>query len=128
MDLPSKILSDIAVYMKYARYLPKKNVWRKKAGFGAPIGSWINNQLKDMVLDLLSEDSINRRGYFNYKSINILLNQHFSGYNYNANQIWQLLILETRNTQIQKWFVYAFTSHQYMKNQLCVHYHCSYVL
>ena len=24
MDLPSKILSDIAVYMKYARYLPKK--------------------------------------------------------------------------------------------------------
>ncbi|HEY6120736.1 MAG TPA: asparagine synthase (glutamine-hydrolyzing), partial [Pyrinomonadaceae bacterium] len=34
------------------RVLPKDLVWRKKAGFGAPIRSWLRGPLKPMVADL----------------------------------------------------------------------------
>ena len=40
------------------RFLPKKIIYRPKASFGAPIRSWISNDLKEMVDDLLSKENI----------------------------------------------------------------------
>jgi len=76
------------------RYLPQKIVWRKKAGFGAPIGAWLKGQLKEMMLDLLSEETVKRRGYFNYSFISKLILDHLNNREYNANQLWQLMMLE----------------------------------
>jgi asparagine synthase (glutamine-hydrolysing) len=83
------------VFKKVAeRYLPRKIVWRKKAGFGAPIGAWLKGQLRNMMLDLLSEEKIKRRGYFNYAFIYQLIKNHLNNKEYNANQLWQLIMLE----------------------------------
>src|SRR4029077_4251697 len=38
------------------KLLPHDVVWRKKAGFGAPIRSWLRGALRPMVNDLLSEE------------------------------------------------------------------------
>ena len=46
------------------KLLPREVVWRKKAGFGAPIRSWLRGPLQPMVNDLLSEETIKRRGLF----------------------------------------------------------------
>src|SRR5438105_7002119 len=46
------------------KLLPHDVVWRKKAGFGAPIRSWLRGALHPMVEDLLSEEIIKRRGLF----------------------------------------------------------------
>lgn len=74
--------------------VPEKIIWRKKAGFGAPIRSWIVNDLKPMIDDVLSESSIKQRGLFEYSSIQKLLKDETSGKEYNSNHIWQLLTLE----------------------------------
>lgn len=76
------------------KYLPKKLVWRKKAGFSAPIGAWLKSQAKDFMLDLLSEETVKKRGYFNYSYISDLIDNHLNGKEYNANQLWQLMALE----------------------------------
>jgi len=76
------------------KYLPKEIVWRKKAGFGAPVGAWLKDQLKDMMLDLLSEKSVKKRGYFNYKYVRYAIDNHLKEKEYNAIQLWQLMILE----------------------------------
>ncbi len=76
------------------RFLPKKIVWRKKAGFGAPVGAWLKGRLKEMALDLLSEETVKKRGYFNFPFVSKLIDDHFSGREYNANQLWQLMTLE----------------------------------
>lgn len=76
------------------KYLPNRLVWRKKAGFGAPIGAWIKGQAKEMMLDLLSEETIKRRGYFNYPFVFRLIKNHLEGKEYNANQLWQLMAFE----------------------------------
>ncbi|MGQ9721973.1 MAG: asparagine synthase (glutamine-hydrolyzing) [Candidatus Jordarchaeum sp.] len=76
------------------KYLPNRLVWRKKAGFGAPIGAWIKDQAKEMMLDLLSEETIKRRGYFNYPFVFRLIKNHLDEKEYNANQLWQLMAFE----------------------------------
>jgi asparagine synthase (glutamine-hydrolysing) len=81
------------------RFIPKEIVWRKKAGFGAPIRSWITGDLKDMVHDLLSEERIRRRGYFNYDYCKRIKEEEFSGKEYYSNHIWQLLTFELWHQQ-----------------------------
>jgi asparagine synthase (glutamine-hydrolysing) len=76
------------------RYLPREIVWRRKAGFGAPIGAWLKGQAREMMLDLLSETTVNRRGHFHYPALKAIIDDHLSGREYNANQLWQLLTLE----------------------------------
>ena len=44
--------------------LPRDVVWRKKAGFGAPIRSWLRGPLRPLVDDLLSEETVAPRDYF----------------------------------------------------------------
>lgn len=76
------------------KYLPSEIVWRKKAGFGAPIGAWLKGQAKNMMLDLLAEENIKKRGYFNYPYVKSIIDNHLNGKEYNANQLWQLMTLE----------------------------------
>lgn len=74
--------------------LPKEVVWRKKAGFGAPIGAWLKGQARGMMQDLLSEETVRKRGLFHYQAVDKLIHDHLEGKEYNANQIWQLMTLE----------------------------------
>ena len=74
--------------------LPKEVIWRRKAGFGAPIHAWITGPLKEMVTDLLSPDTIKRRGYFNSAYVENQLSLEFSNREYLSNHIWALLTLE----------------------------------
>jgi asparagine synthase (glutamine-hydrolysing) len=46
------------------RYLPGAVVRRSKVGFGAPVRHWLRNELADLVGDVLSDESLARRGLF----------------------------------------------------------------
>ena len=74
--------------------LAKDVVWRKKAGFGAPIRSWLRGPLRPLIDDLLSEGTIKRRGIFRPNQVKRVLDANFSGReDYNL-QVFQLLGLE----------------------------------
>ncbi|MGA2408207.1 MAG: asparagine synthase (glutamine-hydrolyzing) [Bacteroidales bacterium] len=75
-------------------FLPKKVIYRPKASFGAPIRSWISNDLKGMVDELLSEENINRRGFLNYSVVKRMIDNDRNGIDDYAYQIYQLLTLE----------------------------------
>ncbi|MCB1859363.1 MAG: asparagine synthase (glutamine-hydrolyzing) [Gammaproteobacteria bacterium] len=51
---------------------------QKKKGFGAPIGSWMRNELRELVTDLLGESHLKAQGIFNSKTIGVYLNDHFA--------------------------------------------------
>jgi asparagine synthase (glutamine-hydrolysing) len=74
--------------------LPKEVIWRKKAGFGAPIRSWLRGPLRPLIDDLLSEESIKKRGLFRPAEVKRVIDANFSGReDYNL-QVFQLLGLE----------------------------------
>ncbi|MCW5517989.1 asparagine synthase (glutamine-hydrolyzing) [Muriicola sp. Z0-33] len=76
------------------KVLPKEIIYRKKASFGAPIRSWIANDLRSMVDELLSEENINKRGFLNYSVVKQMIESDRRGDEDKAYQIYQLLTLE----------------------------------
>jgi asparagine synthase (glutamine-hydrolysing) len=79
--------------------LPKDVVWRKKAGFGAPIRSWLRGPLRPLINDLLSGEAVKRRGIFRPKEVKRVIDANFSGReDYNL-QVFQLLGLELWHRQ-----------------------------
>jgi asparagine synthase (glutamine-hydrolysing) len=76
------------------RLLPKEVVWRKKAGFGAPVRSWLRGPLLEMTNDLLSEERLKRRGLFRPEAVQRIVHENLLGReDYNL-QVFQLLTLE----------------------------------
>jgi asparagine synthase (glutamine-hydrolysing) len=76
------------------KLLPHDVVWRKKAGFGAPIRSWLRGPLRPLVEDLLSEETIKRRGLFRPEEVKRIITANLSGReDYNL-QVFQLMTLE----------------------------------
>jgi asparagine synthase (glutamine-hydrolysing) len=76
------------------KLLPRDIVWRRKAGFGAPIRSWLRGPLLPLVTDLLSEETIRHRGLFRPEEVKRIIAANMSGReDYNL-QVFQLLTLE----------------------------------
>lgn len=76
------------------QYLPRQVVDRPKAPFGAPLRSWMRRDLLPMVREYLSEESVNRRGYFQYPAIKRMIDANESGREDYAHRLWGLLTLE----------------------------------
>jgi asparagine synthase (glutamine-hydrolysing) len=76
------------------RVLPRDVVWRKKAGFGAPIRAWLRGPLRPLVSDLLSEETVKRRGLFRPKEVKRVVDANLSGREDYSLQVFQLLGLE----------------------------------
>ncbi len=69
---------------------------RPKHGFEVPLLKWLRTDLKSLVMDdLLSENLIHEQGLFEYKDIQILLNQLFSKNPGDAAaRIWGLVVFQ----------------------------------
>ncbi len=76
------------------KVLPRDVVWRKKAGFGAPIRSWLRGALRPLVSELLSEETVKGRGLFRPEEVKRIIDANLSGReDYNL-QVFQLMNLE----------------------------------
>ena len=60
-------------------YLPHEVIYRPKSGFGAPLRQWMRHNLKDFIGDLLSKESLKRRGLFEPIAIQRLIDDNNSG-------------------------------------------------
>jgi len=85
--------------------LPPDILRRKKAGFGAPIRTWIVSDLKEMIDDLLSEKNVRRRGFFDPIYVRGLIQDNKAGrhdYNYLiyillSFELWARIYLDGRS-------------------------------
>ena len=74
--------------------LPKNVIWRRKAGFGAPFRAWLEKDLAPMTDDLLSNESLGRRGLVDPAAVGALQAANARGEGDHALQIYALLSLE----------------------------------
>ncbi|HEY1267075.1 MAG TPA: asparagine synthase (glutamine-hydrolyzing) [Candidatus Binatia bacterium] len=77
-----------------AGILPDGIITRKKKGFGIPISQWLGGELKNFMLDHLSERRIKQQGYFNYACIRGLIDDHLKKKKDNRKLLWTLLIFQ----------------------------------
>lgn len=77
--------------------LPHEIVFREdKLGHSIPLKNWLRDksQVKEFVLDHLSEETIRKRGFFDVSYINNMIDEHMSMKRNNSHRLWTLAVLE----------------------------------
>ena len=75
-------------------FLPLDIIYRPKAGFGAPLRSWMRNQLRPLVEDVLSPSALRNRGLFDSLAVADLIEADRSGRIDAAYPIFALVCIE----------------------------------
>jgi len=74
--------------------LPHSILRRQKKGFGIPISRWLTKELKELMLEYLSEERIRRHGFFKYGTIKRLMEDHLAKKVDNRKLLWSLLAFQ----------------------------------
>lgn len=74
--------------------VPKANIYRRKMGFGVPVGEWLRSNLKNLMFDILLSEKAFKRGYFKPQTIKDMVRLHVSRRKNYSLQLWSLLMLE----------------------------------
>jgi asparagine synthase (glutamine-hydrolysing) len=74
--------------------VPDEIIDRGKAGFGAPIRSWLRGELRPMIDDMLSDASLRTRGIFNPAAIRRMVDENNNATHDHTYKIWAFVTLE----------------------------------
>src|SRR5207253_9355793 len=72
------------------KFLPRNVVYRKKKGFGVPLAKWLNGELKEFMLDHLSQQKIEQQGIFHYPYVKKLIDEQLLKTKDNREPLWTL--------------------------------------
>lgn len=76
------------------KILPGEILGRRKMGFGVPLGSWLRDNLREMLVDTVLSDRALARGYFQPAAVHEMVKTLLTGSDRFQYQLWDLLILE----------------------------------
>jgi asparagine synthase (glutamine-hydrolysing) len=77
-----------------ARLVPREVVYRRKMGFGVPIGKWFRGEMKDFVEQILLSEKSLTRGIVRREMIEKYVREHTRAERDHSFQLWTLLMLE----------------------------------
>ncbi|MFT3743918.1 MAG: asparagine synthase-related protein [Pyrinomonadaceae bacterium] len=77
-----------------ARLVPKEVIYRRKMGFGVPIGNWFRSEMKDFVRSVLLSERSLKRGIVKPDILERYVNEHIAGERDHSFQLWTFLMLE----------------------------------
>ena len=75
-------------------YLPRDVIYRPKTGFGVPLRHWLRHELREWVGDILSAETLRRRGLFDPKTVGELVAADRAGHLDAAYTILGLVCIE----------------------------------
>jgi len=102
VELACKIPSRLKLKKKEGKYILKKSLkgilpdeilYRKKMGFGFPLGTWIRNQWKKDISQTLLSKKAMINDYLNQEMIRQMIDSPFEGEHYDR-RLWRVLMLE----------------------------------
>jgi asparagine synthase (glutamine-hydrolysing) len=74
--------------------LPHAIIARRKKGFNMPVARWIGGELRELVLDMFSEQRLSAQGFFNYPYVKRLLDEHLAHRQDHRKLLWTLLVFQ----------------------------------
>jgi len=77
-----------------ADFVPEKLFNRPKAGFAVPVAEWLRGPLRNWAESLLDEKIINEDGFFDFREVINMWNQHISGNRDMTNELWSILMFQ----------------------------------
>jgi asparagine synthase (glutamine-hydrolysing) len=77
------------------KLLPGPVIHHRKQGFASPMAQWLKTDLKPFVLETLSEKNLKKHDFINFKTVQTILREHFSGKEIHDTLIWSMVIFQT---------------------------------
>ena len=74
--------------------IPPTAATRRKQAFATPIGPWLRSDLRPAAADLLSPESVGRRGLFQPTVVSSMLDDHMNERSDHGIALWTLMVLE----------------------------------
>ncbi len=74
--------------------IPDENLYRRKMGFGMPVGTWFRGELKDFMRDTILSKASFSKLYFKQETARKMIEDHIGMKRDYAPQLWALLMLE----------------------------------
>ncbi len=71
--------------------LDQKILNRQKQGFSIPIKNWLRNELKELMLETLSERKISALGFFNAAYVQTMIREHLQNRENHSHRLWALM-------------------------------------
>lgn len=87
--IKKRILRDIV-----HQYVPKNLLDRPKMGFAIPIANWMQNELRELLEEYISEDKIRRQGVLNWSEINKIKMAFLNGKKEYDMKVWYILMFQ----------------------------------
>lgn len=103
VDFASELPLDLKFHRLTGKYLlkrcmserlPKDILYRRKKGFNMPVAHWLAGDLRELLLDMLSENTLRQQGFFQRAYIKTLLDDHFAHRRDNRKLLWTLLMFQ----------------------------------
>ncbi|MFL6375753.1 MAG: asparagine synthase (glutamine-hydrolyzing), partial [Pyrinomonadaceae bacterium] len=86
---PKYLLKKVA-----AGLVPREVIYRRKMGFGVPVGRWLRGEMSDFLRDVLLSQSSLSRGIVRPEKLRQYVDEHISGAFDHSFQVWSLLMME----------------------------------
>jgi len=83
-----RLLKDVGRYL-----VPPELIDRPKMGFAIPRAEWLRTEMKNMMIDLLTDQTASNRGWFNKEEVKKMIKNHLAGEDKDK-IIWPMLMLE----------------------------------
>jgi len=74
--------------------LPPEIVYRRKQGFGVPIGAWLRGPLRPMLEERLAPERVAELGLFDSAAVHTLVTEHLGGWVDHRKILWALLMFD----------------------------------
>lgn len=74
--------------------LPKEIIHRQKQGFAAPIGGWMQHELRPLVIETLSKHNVQKTGLLRANEVSRLVQEHLTGVRNHSKKLWTLLVFQ----------------------------------
>jgi len=80
-----------------AGLIPKEVLNHRKQGFVGPMTTWLKNDMKPYVMDVLSKHNLQKHAFLDPNGVQQVLDEHFSGREIHDTLIWAMIVY-------QKWY------------------------
>jgi len=77
-----------------ARRLPRASVYRPKQGFSIPMKTWLMNDFRPLLEDMLSPARLGPEGIFRADAVERLKAEHLSGRANHSHVLWSLIVFQ----------------------------------
>ena len=74
--------------------LPPAVLEKPKEGFSIPLKHWLRGELRPLMSDLLSAETVRRRGYFEPECVSRWVSEHLARKANHSHRLWALMVFE----------------------------------